>query len=72
VFSRAALAAAWARQPAFLKPQLALWVHKQQRQLLEGVWPALLQEAAAAGAGAGGSSSRGKSKGKRRAQQGQR
>lgn len=46
VFSRAALAAAWEKQPLFLKQQLVLWVQKQQRHLLDAVWPQLLQEAA--------------------------
>jgi hypothetical protein len=47
VFSRASLAAAWAQDPAFLKPQLGLWLHKQQRRVLDTLWPQLLQEAAA-------------------------
>jgi hypothetical protein len=46
VFSRANLAAAWAQDPAFLKPQLGLWLHKQQRRALDTLWPQLLQEAA--------------------------
>lgn len=50
VFSRASLAAAWAQDPSFLKQQLGLWVHKQQRRVLESLWPQLLQEAAAAAA----------------------
>jgi hypothetical protein len=53
VFSRAALAAAWAQQPLFLKQQLALWVKQQQRHVLDSMWPQLLQQAAAAAAGSG-------------------
>jgi hypothetical protein len=45
VFSRASLAAAWAQDPSFLQPQLALWVHKPQRRALDALWPQLLQEA---------------------------
>lgn len=45
VFSRASLAAAWAQDPAFLQPQLSLWVHKPQRRALDALWPQLLQEA---------------------------
>jgi hypothetical protein len=56
VFSRAALAAAWAQQPLFLKQQLALWVKQQQRHALDRLWPQLLQQAAAAAAGSGGPS----------------
>jgi hypothetical protein len=52
VFSRAALAAAWAQQSLFLKQQLALWVKQQQRHVLDSMWPQLLQQAAAA-AGSG-------------------
>jgi hypothetical protein len=46
VYSRASLAAAWAQDPAYLQPQLSLWVHKQQRRALDALWPQLLQEAA--------------------------
>jgi hypothetical protein len=49
VFSRASLAAVWVQDPSFLKDQLGLWVHKQQRRVLEALWPQLLQEAAAGG-----------------------
>lgn len=61
VYSRARLAAVWAEQPAFLQQQLGLWLQRPARQLLDRLWPQLLQEAAAAGgaesggaAGAGG------------------
>jgi len=50
VFSRASLAGAWSQEPEFLKQQLFLWLHKQQRRVLESVWPQLLQEAAAGAA----------------------
>lgn len=45
VDSRAALAAAWRRDPRFLRPQLALWVAKGRAQQLAALWPRLLQEA---------------------------
>jgi hypothetical protein len=68
VFSRAALAAAWAQQPLFLKQQLALWVKQQQRHVVDGIWPQLLQQAAAtsasdadAAAAAGGSAGKSRS-----------
>ncbi len=48
VDSRASLAAAWRVDPGFLRPQLALWVHKQRQQRLAAVWPKLLQEAGVA------------------------
>lgn len=56
VYSRARLAAVWAAQPAFLQQQLGMWLQRPARQLLDGVWPQLLREAAA---GAGGSGSSG-------------
>jgi hypothetical protein len=68
VFSRASLAAVWAQDPSYLKDQLDLWVHKQQRRVLEGLWPQLLQEAAAGGTQqrTKGGSKRKKSSGKSR------
>jgi hypothetical protein len=54
VFSRAALAAAWAQQPLFLKQQLALWVKQQQRHVLDGMWPQLQKQAASAAAAGSG------------------
>lgn len=45
VDSRAALAAAWRRDPSFLRPQLALWVAKARQGALTQLWPRLLQEA---------------------------
>jgi ATP-dependent RNA helicase DHX37/DHR1 len=65
VFSRASLASAWGRQPAFLQPQLAMWLPKQQRHALETLWPALLREAADGQAG-GGPKSKGSKKRKKK------
>eukprot|EP00879_Flechtneria_rotunda_P018504 GHRR01019416.1.p1 GENE.GHRR01019416.1~~GHRR01019416.1.p1 ORF type:complete len:264 (+),score=115.87 GHRR01019416.1:124-915(+) len=48
VFSRATLAAAWTRQPDFLKQQLGMWLQQRHRHMLEGAWQQLLQQAAAA------------------------
>ncbi|GBF90232.1 ATP-dependent RNA helicase [Raphidocelis subcapitata] len=48
VDSRAALAAAWRKDPAFLRPQLALWVAAARKGALTQLWPRLLQEAGAA------------------------
>lgn len=48
VYSRASLAAVWARQPDFLKQQLALWVQQRQRHVLDSLWPQLLQQATTA------------------------
>jgi hypothetical protein len=48
VFSRARLAAVWAQDASYLKQHLSLWLHKQQRHVLDSLWPQLLAEAAAA------------------------
>lgn len=72
VFSRASLAAAWAQDPSFLKPQLGLWLHKQQRRVLDSLWPQMLQEAAATaamGAGGGSGSKKGTKRKKMKQQQ---
>eukprot|EP00878_Enallax_costatus_P026754 GHUV01028741.1.p2 GENE.GHUV01028741.1~~GHUV01028741.1.p2 ORF type:complete len:109 (+),score=31.79 GHUV01028741.1:366-692(+) len=46
VLNGGGLATVWQHEPLFLRQQIALWVQKQQRGVLESLWPQLLQEAA--------------------------
>lgn len=45
VFNRASLAAVWQQQPSFLQQQVAMWISKTQRHVLDNLWPLLLYQA---------------------------
>jgi hypothetical protein len=63
VGSRRELALAWAAKPAFLQPELAMWLPRGRHAQLAQLWPELQREAAAAGAAGAAAAAGGKAGG---------